>query len=85
MPEAIQRTVTLPWTASACLDDVETCAAYLAAAVEEEDGDLLAVALTDVAQARGLTRDGDWTSVLTALAPDIRRIVSARLDERDNA
>jgi probable addiction module antidote protein len=51
---------------SAYLDNEETIAEYLTATLEENDPDLLLVALSNVAKARGMSqiaRDRPWPGV----------------------
>jgi len=49
------KTTTLPWDAARYLESDEDIAAYLDAALEEDDPALLAAALGDVARAKGMT------------------------------
>ena len=51
-----QKTKTHPWDITRYLDSDEAIAAYLEAALEEEDPALLAAALGDVARAKGMTQ-----------------------------
>ena len=51
-----QKTATHPWDITRYLDSDEAIAAYLDAALEEDDPALLAAALGDVARARGMTQ-----------------------------
>lgn len=50
-----QKTATHPWDVTRYLDSGEAIAAYLDAALEEDDPALLATALGDVARAKGMT------------------------------
>jgi len=50
------KTQTKPWDAADHLERPEDIAAYLEAALEEGDPQLLAAALGDVARARGMSR-----------------------------
>jgi|APFre7841882724_1041349.scaffolds.fasta_scaffold137013_1 probable addiction module antidote protein len=45
-----------PFDAADYLDDEETIAEYLSAALEDEDPELLLTAIKDVARARGMTK-----------------------------
>lgn len=45
-----------PFDAADYLDDEETIAAYLTAALEDENPDMFLVAVKDVARARGMTQ-----------------------------
>jgi len=47
-------TTTRPWDAARYLESAEDVAAYLDAALEEDDPSLLAAALGDVARAKGM-------------------------------
>lgn len=47
-------TTTRPWDAAHYLESAEDVAAYLDAALEEDDPSLLAAALGDVARAKGM-------------------------------
>lgn len=49
------KTETHPWDITRYLDSDEAIAAYLDAALEEDDPTLLAAALGDVARAKGMT------------------------------
>lgn len=49
------KTETHPWDVTAYLESDEAIAAYLDAALEEDDPALLAAALGDVARAKGMT------------------------------
>ena len=49
------KTHTTPWDPARYLDSDEAVAAYLDAALEEDDPALLAAALGDVARAKGMT------------------------------
>ncbi|MDO8963951.1 MAG: putative addiction module antidote protein [Coriobacteriia bacterium] len=49
------KTVTRPWDITSYLDSDEAIAAYLDAALDEDDPALLAAALGDVARAKGMT------------------------------
>ncbi|VWC98893.1 putative DNA binding protein [Burkholderia lata] len=51
--EAIKVT---PFDASEYLDDEETIASYISAAIEADDQDVLLLALADVAKARGMAK-----------------------------
>ena len=50
------KTKTHPWDVTRYLDSDEAMAAYLDAALEEEDPALLAAALGDIARAKGMTQ-----------------------------
>ncbi len=50
------KTKTHPWDVTRYLDSDEAIAAYLDAALEEDDPALLAAALGDVARAKGMTQ-----------------------------
>ena len=50
------QTMTHPWDVTRYLDSDEAMAAYLDAALQENDPALLAAALGDVARAKGMTR-----------------------------
>lgn len=50
-----KKTETHPWDVTRYLDSDEAVAAYLDAALEEDDPALLAAALGDVARAKGMT------------------------------
>ena len=52
---AKQKTRTFPWDAAEYLGNEEDMAAYLEAALEEEDAGLFAAALGDIARAKGMT------------------------------
>ncbi len=63
-----------PFDASDYLDNDETIAAYLTAALEDEDPNIFLVAVKDVARARGMTQLAKDTglgreSLYKALAP----------------
>lgn len=63
-----------PFDAADYLDNDETIAAYLTAALEDEDPDIFLVAVKDVARARGMTQLAKDTglgreSLYKALAP----------------
>jgi probable addiction module antidote protein len=49
------KTVTHPWDAARYLETEEDMAAYLDAALEEDDPALLAAALGDIARAKGMS------------------------------
>ena len=49
------KTVSHPWDITRYLDSDEAIAAYIDAALEEEDPAVLAAALGDVARAKGMT------------------------------
>ena len=53
MPKRESR--TFPWDAAEYLETEEDMAAYLEAALEEEDAGLFAAALGDIARAKGMT------------------------------
>ncbi|MCE5191857.1 MAG: putative addiction module antidote protein [Actinomycetia bacterium] len=50
------KTKTHPWDVTRYLDSDEAMAAYLDAALEEDDPTLLAAALGDIARAKGMTQ-----------------------------
>lgn len=50
------KTKTHPWDVTRYLDSDEAMAAYLDAALEEDDPSLLAAALGDIARAKGMTQ-----------------------------
>ncbi len=50
------KTETQPWDVTRYLDSDEAVAAYLDAALEEDDPSLLAAALGDIARAKGMTQ-----------------------------
>jgi len=52
---ATTKTTTHPWDAASYLENNEDIAAYLDAALDEDDPALLAAALGDVARAKGMT------------------------------
>lgn len=63
-----------PFDAADYLDNEETIAAYLTAALEDENSDMFLVAVKDVARARGMTQLAKDTglgreSLYKALAP----------------
>jgi probable addiction module antidote protein len=63
-----------PFDAADYLDNKETIAAYLTAALEDENPDMFLVAVKDVARARGMTQLANDTglgreSLYKALAP----------------
>ena len=63
-----------PFDAADYLDNDETIAAYLTAALEDEDPDIFLVAVKDIARARGMTQLAKDTglgreSLYKALAP----------------
>jgi probable addiction module antidote protein len=63
---------TRPWDAAEHLDSTEAVLAYLEAAFEDGDPELVAAALNDVARAKGLDRDAltagaDLASVIATL------------------
>jgi len=69
------KTRTLPWDAAIHLESEEDMAAYLEAALEQEDVRLFAAALGDVARAKGMTHVARETglgreSLYKALSPD---------------
>lgn len=55
-PPVMTKTRTKRWDAADHLERPEDIAAYLEAALEEDDPRLLAAALGDIARARGMTR-----------------------------
>lgn len=68
---------TAPFDAADYLDDEETIAEYLSAALEDPNPDVLLVAIRDVARARGMTQLARDTglgreSLYKALAPGSR-------------
>ena len=69
------KTNTRPWDAARYLETDEDIAAYLDAALEEDDPALLAAALGDVARAKGMTEIARETglgreSLYKALSPE---------------
>jgi len=69
------KTKTLPWDATEYLETDEDMAAYLEAALEEEDAALFAAALGDIARAKGMTEVARETglgreSLYKALSPE---------------
>jgi len=50
------KTVTTPWDPAEHLDTEEDMAAYLEAALEEGDSNLIAAALGDIARAKGMSQ-----------------------------
>jgi DNA-binding phage protein len=65
-------TETAPWDAADHLDSRESILAYLEAVFEDGDPELIALALNNVARARGLAQDalsaqGDIASVIRTL------------------
>lgn len=66
---------TRPWDITRYLDSDEAVAAYIEAALEEDDPALLAAALGDVARAKGMTQIARETglgreSLYKALSPE---------------
>jgi probable addiction module antidote protein len=66
---------TIPWDAPNHLTSAESIAAYLDAALEDGDPDLVRAALGDVARAKGMTEIAEATglsrtSLYKALSPD---------------
>lgn len=69
------KTKTHPWDVTRYLDSDEAIAAYLDAALEEDDPALLAAALGDIARAKGMTQIARETglgreSLYKALSPE---------------
>lgn len=69
------KTKTHPWDVTRYLDSDEAMAAYLDAALEEDDPALLAAALGDIARAKGMTQIARETglgreSLYRALSPE---------------
>ncbi|MDO9107884.1 MAG: putative addiction module antidote protein [Coriobacteriia bacterium] len=69
------KTITTPWDVTAHLVTEEDMAAYLDAALEEDDPALLAAALGDIARAKGMSDIARDTglgreSLYKALSPD---------------
>jgi probable addiction module antidote protein len=69
------KTQTHPWDVTRYLDSDEAMAAYLDAALEEDDPALLAAALGDIARAKGMTQIARETglgreSLYKALSPE---------------
>lgn len=69
------KTKTHPWDVTRYLDSDEAIAAYLDAALDEDDPALLAAALGDVARAKGMTQIARETglgreSLYKALSPE---------------
>lgn len=69
------KTETHPWDVTRYLDSEEAMAAYLDAALEEDDPALLAAALGDIARAKGMTQIARETglgreSLYKALSPE---------------
>lgn len=72
---AMAKTKTHPWDVTRYLDSEEAMAAYLDAALEEDDPALLAAALGDIARAKGMTQIARETglgreSLYKALSPE---------------
>ena len=67
------RLKTLPWDVTDYLQSDEDIVAYLEAALEERDDDFLAVALVDIARARGLQE---------ALAKELRTTATQEATEK---
>ena len=70
-----KKTETHPWDITRYLDSDEAIAAYIEAALEEDDSALLAAALGDVARAKGMTQIARETglgreSLYKALSPE---------------
>lgn len=66
---------TIPWDAADHLNSAESIAAYLDAALEDGDPDLIRAALGDVARAKGMSEISEATglsrtSLYKALSPD---------------
>ena len=69
------KTPTQPWDAAEHLESEEDMAAYLEAALEDGDSKLVAVALGDIARAKGMTQIANETglgreSLYKALSPE---------------
>lgn len=69
------KTKTHPWDVTRYLESEEAMAAYLDAALEEDDPALLAAALGDIARAKGMTQIARETglgreSLYKALSPE---------------
>ncbi len=69
------KTETRPWDPAEHLETEEDMAAYLEAALEEEDPSLVAAALGDIARAKGMTQIARETglgreSLYKALSPE---------------
>ncbi len=69
------RTKTRPWDAAEHLETEEDMAAYLEAALEDGESTLVAVALGDIARAKGMSQIARETglgreSLYKALSPD---------------
>jgi probable addiction module antidote protein len=72
---AEKKTKTRAWDVTRYLDSEEAIAAYIDAALEEDDPALLAAALGDVARAKGMTQIAHETglgreSLYKALSPE---------------
>jgi probable addiction module antidote protein len=70
-----KKTQTRPWDITRYLDSDEAIAAYIEAALDEDDAALLAAALGDVARAKGMTQIARETglgreSLYKALSPE---------------
>jgi probable addiction module antidote protein len=70
-----KKAATRPWDVTRYLDSDEAMAAYIEAALEEDDPALLAAALGDVARAKGMTQIARETglgreSLYKALSPE---------------
>jgi probable addiction module antidote protein len=70
-----KKTQTRPWDIARYLDSDEAIAAYIEAALDEDDAALLAAALGDVARAKGMTQIARETglgreSLYKALSPE---------------
>jgi probable addiction module antidote protein len=70
-----KKTQTRPWDITRYLDSDEAIAAYIEAALDEDDPALLAAALGDVARAKGMTQIARETglgreSLYKALSPE---------------
>lgn len=71
----MSKTKTKPWDAAEYLDSDEDMAAYLEAALEDNDPALFAAALGDIARAKGMTQIARETglgreSLYKALSPE---------------
>jgi probable addiction module antidote protein len=71
----MEREITGPWDAAEHLETKEDMAAYLEAALEENDPSLIAAALGDIARAKGMSQIATETglgreSLYKALSPE---------------
>jgi probable addiction module antidote protein len=71
----MEQEITSPWDAAEHLETEEDMAAYLEAALEENDPSLIAAALGDIARAKGMSQIAKQTglgreSLYKALSPE---------------